>query len=89
LFFVGYRPEFVPPAARGRILDGVRRALVPRLEAIAGGQAPRFLMAADRLIVADYRTHPTLKSDRLARLVSIDRTVDTGIWRIQVGRPRR
>jgi hypothetical protein len=46
-------------------------------------------MAADRLIVADYRTHPTLKSDRLARLVSIDRTVDTGIWRIQVGRPRR
>jgi hypothetical protein len=88
-FLVGYGRElFLESDARQGTLAEVRRALRPRLEALMEGRPPRPLMAASRVIVADYREEPVLSPDRLDRFLIVDQVVEGGVWRIRLAHPR-
>lgn len=86
----GYGREFfLSSSARDATLADIRRELEPRLEAFAHGSVPHVLLSARRIIVADSRTTPVFKADRLDQWLATDSVVEAGAWHIQVCRPRQ
>ncbi len=75
------------PSTRAATLEEMRRELLPRMDRLIRDPASSPLRRARRVIVADYRVDPLFDASRIARLVSVERIIDSGVWRVRVGPP--